>query len=125
MFNTNRLPYVENVIKDGAMLPNPHLSILLLDYGCKTIMQTCKYQSQGVSRNGWQMSFMNAAIFTQLPRLNATDGASWRYFLEHHLSMDTTQDASQIFYQTIKILDDLKKKGLSWFQFWIDGARQQ
>ena len=94
MFNINRLASVENVIKEDAMLPNPLLSILLLDYGCKTIMQTCKYQSQGVSRNGWQMSFMNAAIFTQLPRLNPTDGASWRYFLEHHVSMDTTQDVS-------------------------------
>ena len=122
---SNKLLFVEDVIKDGAMLPNMLLTILMLDYGCKTVMQTCKYQSQGESRTGWQMSCMNAAIFTQKPRLNPKDGASWTYWLEHHLSKDVTQDASQLFYQTVKMLDDLKKKGLKWFQFWIDGAVQQ
>ena len=119
------MQFVEDVIKEGAMLPNTLLAILMLDYGCKTVMQTCKYQSQGESRTGWHMSCLNAAIFTQKPRLDPKDGASWRYCLEHHLSKDVTQDASQIFYQTVKMLDGLKNIGLKWFQFSIDGAVQQ
>lgn len=107
------------------MIPNPLLAILMLDYGRKSVMQTSKYQAKGESRSGWLMSILNAAIFLQKNRQNPTDGASWRYWLEHHLFKDTTQDASQIFYQTVKILDDLFKKGYRFFQFWIDGARQQ
>ena len=125
MLKFNKLHFVENVIKEGAMIHNPWLAILMLDYGCKSVMQTSKYQSQGESRSGWLMSMLNAAIFLQRSRANPKDGASWHYWLEHHLSKDTTQDASQIFYQTVKILDDLCKKGYKSFQFWIDGARQQ
>jgi len=97
----------------------------MLDYGCKAVMKTSKYQTQGESRSGWLMSTLNAAIFLQKPRLNLTDGAAWNYFIEHHLSKDTTQDASQVLYQTVKMLDDLVQRGFKCFQFWIDGARQQ
>ena len=108
------------------MLFNELIAAIIQDYGCKALMRLSKYQTQGESRSGFLMSTMNACIYMQLPKSNPDDGVSWKYKIEHHISKDTTQDATQLQLQTIQMLDDLfNLHGANSFQFWIDGARQQ
>ena len=96
-----------------------------MDYGPKSIMRISKYMTQGESRTGFSMSMMNAAIFFQKDRLSPEDFAAWKYRLEHHMSKDTVQDASQVLLQIVVILEDLIAQGSKIFQFYLDGAPQQ
>ena len=111
---------VERITKEGAKLLDELIAVIKMDYGPKSVMRLCKYMTQGESRTGFLMSMLNCAIYIQKKRLNQEDFASWYYRLEHHMSKDTTQDASQLLLQIVAICDDLAKQGIKPFQFWLD-----
>ena len=58
-------------------------------------------------------------------RLSVEEYVSWKYRMEHHMSKDTVQAASQVLLQIVVILKDLIKEGMKIFQFYLDGAPQQ
>ena len=118
--------YVKNAVIEGAQLKNPKIVTIKEDFGCKALLQSSRYRTQSEARSTYMlMSSMNAAAYEQdeTPKPRPQDGASWEYSLEHHLSLDTTQDSSQLLLQTVQLCDEFADRGKNSFQFWLDGAR--